>query len=414
MKEFKQKGIFTLTEFENISSRSNTVIRPFQFAKLLEKLRIAAPFQMDGEQKYFFPCILAHTTENPVQHLMLTATPIPQLIVTFNCGYCPKGLPGALIKYLMANEMKSCYSWDIDNSKIFRNQVSFYVGPLDTFIIRITPTYLEIICIPNHKIRDRELRCPLSKVCCEVRKAVDTGIKQVTSDINYVNALHSFTFRCDCKGDHPGVLRYLDADPYTIYCNRTNEWYPLSPEHKLWQVKKFQVRVCPEYMLKDESCLPLQKGLPVGPLAITRHGSQMPCTEHQAQSLQQVNCASLSDQHQAFVEHKHDICVASNLQVQKLDENHHAVLLKQLTKHAVSWREIGTHLGFTQDQLETIQAKPLLLSGAPTSWLSKMLAEWLQFAPGDSRGSTSFATLEGLRTALNKAGLGATAHDINV
>ena len=35
---------------------------------------------------------------------------INQLIVTFKCDYCPKGLAGALIKYLMVNEMQSCYN----------------------------------------------------------------------------------------------------------------------------------------------------------------------------------------------------------------------------------------------------------------------------------------------------------------
>ena len=43
-----------------------------------------------------------------------------------------------------------------------------------------------------------------------------------------------------------------------------------------------------------------------------------------------------------------------------------------------------------------------------------MLAEWLQWAPGDCRGNASFATLEGLKTALREAGLGATAYDLGV
>ena len=207
MDEFKKKGIFSLSEFETISSRTNTSIKPYKFAKLLESLRIAAPFQMDGRRMYFFPCVLAHAAETAIQQLMLTATPIPQLIVTFECGYCPKGLAGALIKYLMSNEMESCYLWEIYTDKIFRNQVSFHVGPLDTIVLRITPTYLEIVCIPNKKFQNRKQDCPLSKVCSEVREAVEAGIKQVTSDINYVNAQHSLTFRCECKGDHPGILR---------------------------------------------------------------------------------------------------------------------------------------------------------------------------------------------------------------
>ena len=199
MDNFKQKGIFSYSEFETISSKTNTSMKTYKFAKLLESLRIAAPFQMEEEQKYFFPCVLAHAAETAIQQLMLTATPIPQLIVTFECGYCPKGLAGALIKYLMANEIESCYTWEIYTDKIFRNQVSFHVGPLDTIVLRITPTYLEIVCIPG-KLPNRNKKCPLTEICTEVRKAVEAGIKQVTSDINYVKAQHGLTFRCECKG----------------------------------------------------------------------------------------------------------------------------------------------------------------------------------------------------------------------
>jgi hypothetical protein len=87
MDDFKKKGIFSLSEFETISSKTDTSVKPYKFAKLLESLRIAAPFQMEGERKYFFPCVLAHAAETALQQLMLTATPIPQLIVTFECGY---------------------------------------------------------------------------------------------------------------------------------------------------------------------------------------------------------------------------------------------------------------------------------------------------------------------------------------
>lgn len=58
---FKQKGIFSLVEFEKINSRSDKSITAHQFAKLLERLRIAAPFHMEGNVMYFFPCVLAHT-----------------------------------------------------------------------------------------------------------------------------------------------------------------------------------------------------------------------------------------------------------------------------------------------------------------------------------------------------------------
>ena len=87
-------------------------------------------------------------------------------------------------------------------------------------------------------------------------------------------------------------------------------------------------------------------------------------------------------------------------------------LLRQLKNHAAKWREIGIHLGFLSGELDNIGARPNLSQGAPVSWLVAMLEEWLQWAPGDGRGSTSFATLEDLKNALNETGLGAIATDL--
>ena len=238
MDEFKKKGIFSLSEFETISSRTDTKIKSFQFAKLLERLRIAAPFQMDGNRMYFFPCVLAHTNmETPFHQLSLLCTPVPNLIITFECGYCPKGLAGALVTYLMANEMKAFYHWTLYHDKIFRNQVSFKVGPLDTVVFKILSTYLEIIFIPKN-FQGRDLKCPKERVCSSICHAVDAGIKQVTSDINYVDAQHSFTFPCGCKTGHPGKLELVDDEPFCLSCSKTNEQYPLPSGYELWQINK--------------------------------------------------------------------------------------------------------------------------------------------------------------------------------
>ena len=96
-----------------------------------------------------------------------------------------------------------------------------------------------------------------------------------------------------------------------------------------------------------------------------------------------------------------------------LSIHHHSSLFKQLAIHVLKWRVVGVCLGFTLGELDNIQDNPTLKTTAPNSWLSAMLSEWLQWAPGDSRGSTSFATLEGLKAALRDAGLGAAAHDLS-
>ena len=89
-------------------------------------------------------------------------------------------------------------------------------------------------------------------------------------------------------------------------------------------------------------------------------------------------------------------------------------MLRQLKIHAAKWKEIGIHLGFLTGELATIEARPNLSHSAPLSWFVAMLESWLQWAPEDSRGSTSFATLEDLTDALNEAGLGASACDLKL
>jgi hypothetical protein len=49
---------------------------------------------------------------------------------------------------------------------------------------------------------------------------------------------------------------------------------------------------------------------------------------------------------------------------------------------------------------------------APESYLGEMLSRWLQWAPGDGRGSAGFATRGSLQAALLKANLGQLAHQL--
>jgi hypothetical protein len=98
----------------------------------------------------------------------------------------------------------------------------------------------------------------------------------------------------------------------------------------------------------------------------------------------------------------------------KLTERHIPSLLQQLKNHAVKWREIGIHLGFLPGELSNIEARPTLTPGAPISWLGAMLEEWIQWAPGDGRGSTSFANVEDLKAALTEARLAVTALDLKL
>ena len=370
MDAFKQKGIFSLIEFENINSKTKSGMKASEFAKLLEKLRIAAPFNLEGNTMYFVPCVLAHVSSS--KQSKLYSAKVPPLIVTFQCGYCPKGLAGALISYLLANEMRSKFSWNLCHEEIFRNQVSFRVGPLDTVVLKIYSTHLKVKFIQG-KLKPSNRRCTVGEVCSEVCKAIEAGIYQVTSDISYINAQHFLTFRCGCGGDHPaGVLEFVDGIPHNLLCKKKNKTFPLPKGYQLWQITQFI---------------------------------------HQ----QFAKCSSTSSElpSERYVDSQHDHSLASD-QYTLLEDNHHSILLKQLKNQSAKWKVIGLHLGFLNDELNCIEAMPSLYSSAPTSWLSEMLVKWLQWAPNDGRGSTSCATLESLKAALCDAELGHIANTLHI
>ena len=64
-----------------------------------------------------------------------------------------------------------------------------------------------------------------------------------------------------------------------------------------------------------------------------------------------------------------------------------------------NWRDLGYQLGFTADELEKIDQKH-------RKHLYYLLHGWVQWYPGDSRGSTKFPTYSGLQSALVRSGLG--------
>ena len=90
---------------------------------------------------------------------------------------------------------------------------------------------------------------------------------------------------------------------------------------------------------------------------------------------------------------------------------HHSQLYSQLSSHAAEWREIGEQLGFQPSELNNIKAESQV---GPKRWLSAMLDKWLQWAPGDGRGSKDYAILNSLKSAVRAAGLGRTAEELSL
>ena len=421
MDEFKHKGIFSIAEFEQ---KTQSEIYSLQFGKLLIHLRIAAPFEMDKRKKLFLPCVLAHankSTEN-----VLPSTPVPALLIAFECGYCPKGVPGALIKYLMTNEMESSSHWILLTDKIFKDQISFRVGAYDIVVIEVLPTHFEINCIPDPLFKDERGDSPIEDTCNEVLKALNTGIPQILKDLNYLigKSQHMLTFQCEaprCKDNsHPAKL-ILDSSGCSgsLMCQKTKQCFKLPTNSNYWG---YGENPCQESHLHASSrserrqpqLVAEQQQKPVTQASIAKQ--QHSLSEHAAQASSEIH-TQLTEQSQNLVISSQQPTIrdcSKNQQTSQLNvKQHYSILHKQLIKHSDKWTEIASHLGFLPSEIKTIQADPLLFTDAPASWFRTMLEQWLQWAPGDSRGSNGFATLEDLKEALTQAGLGVAAHDLH-
>ena len=90
----------------------------------------------------------------------------------------------------------------------------------------------------------------------------------------------------------------------------------------------------------------------------------------------------------------------------------HSYIYKKLKPYAYKWEEIARGLRFTPAELNNIKANPSHSTAAPESYLSAMLSDWLECIPRDTRGSTNYATMEDLRSAVDSAGLGLTASEL--
>ena len=215
--DFKKKGIFPFSIFERISGSSGHLLTPSRLVNLLEHLHIIAPLEEEGEKKYFMPCVLSHA--QPAEAISeQSAEPCSNnssLLIGFRCGYCPKGLFAALVVCLLANK-KSPFQWRLQCDRIFKDQISFSVGPYDTVSITVQPKYFEISCTPE---LSHDRRFPLATMCGEVRRCIETGINEVTSSLHYTQDTHYLAFYCPRDRQSPHSMEPHPAEIIDIYGN---------------------------------------------------------------------------------------------------------------------------------------------------------------------------------------------------
>ena len=75
--------------------------------------------------------------------------------------------------------------------------------------------------------------------------------------------------------------------------------------------------------------------------------------------------------------------VSRGIDEQVLTERDIAILINLIHSFSNKWNEIGLGLGFTPSELKQIDSKYLLLAGSPTSYLTELLCQWVQWPTAD-------------------------------
>ena len=75
--------------------------------------------------------------------------------------------------------------------RIFRDQISFLVGPYDTVTITVQPKFLEITCTPMSSELAHNRCFPPAMTCGEVRRYIERGNHEVIACVHMLhNKLH--------------------------------------------------------------------------------------------------------------------------------------------------------------------------------------------------------------------------------
>ena len=242
--DFYQRGIFPEEVVQRISEKCGFDLHlpSTWLTKLLNFIRIAALFiDRDNKKKYFFPAALSHAPKMCPQRVPSSINLPQPFLIAFKGGFCPRGIPGALIKYLMTNEMESKHHWELLASKVFRNQVSFRIGVYGSITLKIFPTYLEI-CVDTDSEEDFT-DDDFMGICKETSVQIKKGVKVVTNQY-FNNCRPFFGFYCtldSCDSNpHPARIKGHGKNS-KLSCTLNQSKYvrlPLAKGYQFWIIKK--------------------------------------------------------------------------------------------------------------------------------------------------------------------------------
>ena len=232
---FLHEGFFSLQEIERLTAGSNELLTTSKLVTLLEHLHIIAPIQDDSGRvvEYFMPCVLSHATPGPTDAPVDKT--IPHLLVTFECGYCPKGIFSALVAYLLSKGTMNGTAWRLKKDGMARNQVTFHVGVYRNIVaVRTHITHLDVTVQPRYAQDPQSVH----EVCSNIRESIQEAVHTVSRTLHYsCDSSFSFAFICyhvACtRSKTHAAIRHEDSPSVSVCC-KTGSVEPLQPHHALW------------------------------------------------------------------------------------------------------------------------------------------------------------------------------------
>ena len=219
-----EKGILSFKAAESIIG-SESKITTAELLNLLVHLRIIAPFK-DG--RYFIPCVINHLLEASDEELKPEESIVAPLYIRFGHRYCPKGLFGVLVTYLMSTK-EPTLSLEFSEDKVSKDQVSFEVvsrdDTLDLLSLKVVAcSFLEVTIFPEE--RDLSL---ISDVCNIIRKLIETYLSKAFQDLHYNEEIVKYEMCLKCEGcsDYHKVL-----NTNKLRCKRRK--IPIPPKGRCW------------------------------------------------------------------------------------------------------------------------------------------------------------------------------------
>ena len=206
-----------------------------QVISILQHLNIIAPVGIndEGEKEYFLPCVLVHAPVS-TQPTSTNTTGYSPLLITFECGYIPRGVFSCLISSILCSSQGQ---WVLASEEIHRNQIKFHLTNYGHYVLIKNHTkYLEVSVTVCHGSNVSDV--PFS----DIQMFLSKHLTAVLHQLNYSpsKAGHSFGFYCSLE-QHSGHNLHIaqcmsNARNRHIKCTIDSSLEPscLTPEQAVW------------------------------------------------------------------------------------------------------------------------------------------------------------------------------------